>query len=241
MNLSLNRPQIRIGINNQQYAIAMSILRHKGRKFKMKNLENNKVNIAGVICSDFNYSHTLCGEKFYIADLEVERTSGKSDIIPIMVSDRMIKIEDLTGVSVEILGQFRSYNKNIDGKTKLLLTVFVLEIEVLENFTYNNNNVELIGYLCKEPIYRKTPLGREIVDILLAVNRQCRKTDYIPCICWGRNARYVGDLSVGTKISIAGRIQSRTFLKKIDEETTEERVAYELSASKVEVIEESEE
>lgn len=205
----------------------------------MKNLENNKVNIAGVICSDFKYSHTLCGEKFYIAHLEVERTSGKSDIIPIMVSDRMIKIEDLTGVSVEILGQFRSYNKHIDGKSKLLLTVFALEIEVMENFMYNNNNVELIGYLCKEPIYRKTPLGREIVDILLAVNRQCRKTDYIPCICWGRNARYVGDLSVGTKISIAGRIQSRTFLKKIDEETTEERVAYELSASKVEVVEES--
>ena len=206
----------------------------------MKNLENNKVNIAGVICSDFTYSHTLCGEKFYIADLEVERTSGNSDIIPIMVSDRMIKIEDLTGVSVEITGQFRSYNKNIDGKTKLLLTVFVLEIEVLENFTYNNNNVELVGYICKEPIYRTTPLGKEITDVLLAVNRQCRKTDYIPCICWGRNARYVGDLSVGTKISISGRIQSRTFLKKIDEETTEERVAYELSASKVEVIEESE-
>ena len=205
----------------------------------MKNLENNKVNIAGVICSDFNYSHTLCGEKFYIADLEVERRSGKSDIIPIMVSDRMIKIEDLTGVAVEILGQFRSYNKHIDGKSKLLLTVFALEIEVLENFTYNNNNVELIGYLCKEPIYRKTPLGREIVDILLAVNRQCRKTDYIPCICWGRNARYVGNLEIGTKISISGRLQSRTFLKKIDEETTEERVAYELSASKVEVVEES--
>lgn len=206
----------------------------------MKNLENNKVNIAGVICSDFNYSHTLCGEKFYIADLEVERTSGKSDIIPIMVSDRMIKIEDLTGVSVEITGQFRSYNKNIDGKTKLLLTVFALEIEFLENFTYNNNNVELIGYICKEPIYRTTPLGKEIADFLLAVNRQCGKSDYIPCICWGRNARYVGNLDIGTKISIEGRLQSRTFLKKIDEETTEERVAYELSASKVEVVKESE-
>ena len=204
----------------------------------MKNLENNKVNIAGVICSDFTYSHTLCGEKFYIADLEVERTSGNSDIIPIMVSDRMIKIEDLTGVSVEITGQFRSYNKNIDGKTKLLLTVFVLEIEVLENFTYNNNNVELVGYICKEPIYRTTPLGKEITDVLLAVNRQCRKTDYIPCICWGRNAKYVGDLTVGTKINIAGRIQSRTFTKKIDEDTYEERIAYELSASKVEVVEE---
>ena len=207
----------------------------------MKNLENNKVNIAGVICSDFNYSHTLCGEKFYIADLEVERTSGKSDIIPIMVSDRMIKIEDLTGVAVEITGQFRSYNKHIDGKSKLVLTVFVYEIEVLENVMYNNNNVELIGYICKEPIYRKTPLGREIADVLLAVNRQCGKSDYIPCICWGRNARYVGNLPIGTKISIAGRVQSRTFLKKIDEETTEERVAYELSASKVEVVEESEE
>ena len=205
----------------------------------MKNLENNKVNIAGVICSDFKYSHTLCGEKFYIADLEVERTSGKSDIIPIMVSDRMIKIEDLTGVSVEITGQFRSYNKNIDGKTKLLLTVFVLEIEFLENFTYNNNNVELIGYICKEPIYRTTPLGKEIADVFVAVNRDYGKSDYIPCICWGRNARYVGNLDIGTKISIAGRLQSRTFLKKIDEETTEERVAYELSASKVEAVEES--
>ena len=204
----------------------------------MKNLENNQVNIAGVICSDFTYSHTLCGEKFYIADLEVERRSGKSDIIPIMVSDRMIKIEDLTGVSVEITGQFRSYNKHIDGKSKLLLTVFALEIEVMENFMYYNNNVELIGYICKEPIYRKTPLGREIADVLLAVNRQCGKSDYIPCICWGRNARYVGNLPVGTKISISGRIQSRTFLKKIDEDTTEERVAYELSASKVEVVEE---
>ena len=205
----------------------------------MKNLENNKVNIAGVICSDFNYSHTLCGEKFYIADLEVERRSGKSDIIPIMVSDRMIKIEDLTGVAVEILGQFRSYNKHIDGKSKLLLTVFALEIEVLENFTYNNNNVELVGYICKEPIYRTTPLGKEIADVLLAVNRSYGKSDYIPCICWGRNARYVGNLEIGTKISISGRLQSRTFLKKIDEETTEERVAYELSASKVEVVEES--
>lgn len=205
----------------------------------MKNLENNKVNIAGVICSDFNYSHTLCGEKFYIAYLEVERTSGKSDIIPIMVSDRMIKIEDLTGVSVEILGQFRSYNLHIDGKSKLLLTVFALEIEFLENIMYNNNNIELIGYICKEPIYRTTPLGKEISDVLLAVNRSYGKSDYIPCICWGRNARYVGNLPIGTKISIAGRLQSRTFLKKIDEETTEERVAYELSASKVEVVEES--
>ena len=205
----------------------------------MKNLENNKVNIAGVICSDFNYSHTLCGEKFYIADLEVERTSGKSDIIPIMVSDRMIKIEDLTGVSVEILGQFRSYNLHIEGKSKLLLTVFALEIEFLENVMYNNNNIELVGYICKEPIYRTTPLGKEIADVLLAVNRSYGKSDYIPCICWGRNARYVGNLPIGTKISIAGRLQSRTFLKKIDEETTEERVAYELSASKVEVVEES--
>lgn len=205
----------------------------------MKNLENNKVNIAGVICSDFNYSHTLCGEKFYIAYLEVERTSGKSDIIPIMVSDRMIKIEDLTGVSVEILGQFRSYNLHIEGKSKLLLTVFALEIEFLENVMYNNNNIELVGYICKEPIYRTTPLGKEIADVLLAVNRSYGKSDYIPCICWGRNARYVGNLPIGTKISIAGRLQSRTFLKKIDEETTEERVAYELSASKVEVVEES--
>lgn len=207
----------------------------------MKNLENNKVNIAGVICSDFKYSHTLCGEKFYIADLEVERTSGKSDIIPIMVSDRMIKIEDLTGVSVEILGQFRSYNKNIDGKTKLLLTVFVLEIEFLENFTYNNNNVELIGYICKEPIYRTTPLGREIADVMLAVQRKYGKSDYIPCIAWGRNARFVGNLEMGQQIKIKGRIQSRDYQKKLDDGTIVERTCNEVSISSVELVEETEE
>ena len=207
----------------------------------MKNLENNKVNIAGVIYSNFEYSHTILGEKFYTAYLEVERQSEKVDIIPITVSDRMIKIEDLTGVAVEILGQYRSYNKHIDGKSKLLLSVFVLELEVLENVMYNYNDVELIGYICKEPIYRVTPLGKEIADILVAVNRDYNKSDYIPCICWGRNAKYVRNLLVGTKINIAGRIQSRTFTKKIDEDTYEERIAYELSASKVEVVEESEE
>lgn len=207
----------------------------------MKNLENNKVNIAGVICSNFNYSHTILGEKFYIADLEVERTSGKVDIIPIMVSDRLIKIEDLTGAFVEITGQFRSYNKHINGISKLSLTVFVLDFEVLENVIYNNNKIELIGNICKEPTYRVTPLGKEIADVLVAVNRDYNKSDYIPCICWGRNARYVGDLSVGTKINISGRVQSRTFMKKIDENTYEERIAYELSASKVEVVEESSE
>ena len=200
----------------------------------MKILENNKVNIAGVICSDFEYSHTILGEKFYTAYLEVERQSCVSDIIPIMVSDRLIKIEDLTGVAVQITGQFRSYNKH----SKLLLTVFALELEVSENVMYNNNDVELIGYICKEPICRVTSLGKEIADVLVAVNRDYNKSDYIPCICWGRNARYVGDLSVGTKINIAGRIQSRKFVKKFDEDNYEERIAYELSASKVEVVEE---
>ena len=207
----------------------------------MKNLENNKVHIAGVVCSNFEYSHTILGEKFYTAYLEVERQSEKTDILPFTVSDRMMKIEDLTGVAVEILGQFRSYNKHIDGKSKLLLSVFVLELEVLENVMYNNNDAELNGYICKEPIYRVTPLGKEIADILVAVNRDYNKSDYILCICWGRNAKYVKDLSVGTKINIAGRIQSRKFIKKIDEYTYEERIAYELSASKVEVVEESEE
>ena len=209
---------------------------------KKQTIENNQVTIVGKISSGFIYSHEIYGEGFYMVEVETERLSDAADIIPVMVSERLLDVsKDYTGTFVSIYGQFRSYNKHDGDRSKLFLSVFVREIEFIDTIDINaiSNQVFLDGYICKEPIYRKTPLGREIADVLLAVNRPYGKSDYIPCICWGRNARYVGNLDIGTKISIAGRVQSRTFLKKIDEETTEERVAYELSASKVEVVEES--
>lgn len=201
-------------------------------------VENNQVTISGEIASGFNFSHEIYGEKFYIVDVNVQRMSDSSDIIPVMVSDRLVDIsEDYTGQFVSVTGQFRSYNKQYGEKKRLVLSVFAREFELLsENeVCLYDNHIFLDGYICKEPAYRKTPLGREIADLLLAINRPYGKTDYIPCICWGRNASYVGKLKVGEHCAVWGRIQSRTYNKKIDEEHFEERTAYELSVSKLEV------
>ncbi len=202
-------------------------------------LENNTVSLIGEIVSDFKNSHEVFGKKFYLADLKVQRTSDACDVIPIMVSDRLFAIEgSCVGCCVEIKGQFRSYNRHGEAKTKLLLSVFVLEINFVDAIvvSHDSNLINLEGFICKAPVYRQTPLGREITDILLAVNRSYGKSDYIPCICWGRNARYVKDLQVGEKLKITGRIQSRIYMKKIDEEHSEERTAYEVSISRLEVI-----
>lgn len=206
----------------------------------MKNIENNKVTVSGVICSGFEFDHKLYGENFYMAYIETARESGTVDTIPFIVSERMIKIEDLTGVRAIINGQFRSYNKHMDNGNRLILSVFVRDIQEDELPFGDMNQIELEGYVCKQPVYRKTPLGREIADLLLAVNRPYGKTDYIPCICWGRNARYASTLKVGNCLSVCGRIQSRKYLKKISEEEFETRVAYEVSVSKLEVLNDEE-
>lgn len=208
-----------------------------------KRIENNKVTISGEIASGFNFSHEIYGEKFYIVDVNVQRMSYACDIIPVMVSDRLIDVaEDYIGQFVSVTGQFRSYNKHDEGKNLLVLSVFAREFELLsENeVCLYDNNIFLEGYICKEPVYRKTPLGREIADLLLAVNRPYGKSDYIPCICWGRNARYVSGLETGTCMKVWGRIQSRTYIKKLDDENSEERIAYEVSVSKLEVHEDEE-
>lgn len=205
-------------------------------------IENNQVTISGEIASGFNFSHETYGEKFYIVDVNVQRMSDACDIIPATVSERLIDVyDDYTGQFVSVTGQLRSYNKQYGEKKRLVLSVFAQEFDLLgEDVEINNDNhIFLDGYICKEPIYRKTPFGREIADILLAVNRPYGKSDYIPCICWGRNARYAGNLKVGERCAIEGRIQSRIYIKTLDDGSTEERTAYEVSVSKLEVVEDA--
>ncbi len=207
-------------------------------------IKNNRVTISGEIVSDFVFSHEVFGEGFYISNLSSKRTSGTADVIPIMVSDRLVDVKaDWKGRQVKIEGQFRSYNKHEEGRNRLVLSVFAREFEEIEEspFSEDENHIFLDGYICKEPIHRTTPLGREIADILIAVNRPYHKCDYIPCIAWERNARFANGLEVGTHITIEGRIQSREYKKRIGDDEYEIRTAYEVSASKINVVEETKE
>jgi primosomal replication protein N len=205
-----------------------------------KVFDNNQVSIAGEVMSDFTYSHDVFGEGFYLLEVAVSRLSDSFDIIPLMVSERLIDVtRDYKGKQVEVTGQFRSYNRHEGEKNKLVLSVFVREIKVCEeNYeSQKPNYIFLDGFICKPPVYRKTPLGREIADILLAVNRPYGKSDYIPCISWGRNARYAENFTVGGHLHVWGRIQSREYQKKISETQAEKRTAYEVSVSKLEYME----
>ena len=202
-----------------------------------KVMENNRVTVIGTIVSDFTFSHAVFGEGFYLVDLSVNRLSEQADVIPLMVSERLMDVtRDYRGCTIEADGQFRSYNRHEGVKNRLVLSVFVREVQFLEEFTdyTKTNQIFLDGYICKEPIYRKTPLGREIADLLVAVNRPYGKSDYIPCIAWGRNARFASGFSVGTRIQIWGRVQSREYTKKLSETECEKRTAYEISVSKLE-------
>lgn len=196
-------------------------------------LNNNKVYIEGEVCSEPIFSHESYGENFFEFDLRVSRLSTIYDIIPITISERLLIDGGITiGKHIAVSGQFRSYNKLDDGKSKLMLTVFVREF--LPYNLDNPNSIEIIGFVCKPPVYRTTPFKREIADVLLAVNRSYNKSDYLPCIAWGRNARLVKNLSVGDKVSVTGRIQSREYQKKIGDDVVT-KVAYEVSLSRVEL------
>ncbi len=204
-----------------------------------KIIENNQVSIVGEVVSDFSFSHEVFGEGFYMLNVSVKRLSDSCDVIPLMISERLIDVnEDYRGLYIRAAGQFRSYNRHEEKKNRLVLSVFVRELEFIEEEVENakTNQIFLDGFICKMPVYRKTPLGREIADILLAVNRPYGKSDYIPCICWGRNARFASGFEVGGHTQIWGRIQSREYMKKIDEEESERRVAYEVSVSKLEYL-----
>ena len=211
--------------------------------------ENNQLVLIGKVTSEKRFSHEIYGEKFYIFDLSVPRLSGNADNIPITISERLLVEEDLKiGKNVIIEGQFRSYNSYENEKNRLVLTVFAKEIkfgnEDEEEFKpskeNSSNEVILDGFICKKPIYRKTPFGREIADVLLAVNRAYNKSDYIPCIAWGRNARFCENIPVGTEVRVIGRVQSRQYEKKYEDGTSEVRIAYEVSVASLEVIDQAE-
>ena len=211
-------------------------------------LENNYLTLVGKVTGEKKFSHEIYGEKFYTFNLSIPRLSGNADIIPITISERLITDEMLTeGNKLLIKGQFRSYNSYENERNKLILTVFAKDVvEVEENEEDNeivkkdsiSNEVVLIGFICKKPIYRQTPFGREIADILLAVNRAYNKSDYIPCIAWGRNARFSQNLEVGTKVKVVGRVQSREYEKKHEDGTVETKIAYEVSIGSLEIVEE---
>ena len=199
------------------------------------NLQNNIVSISGRVMGEPEYSHEIYGEKFYEVTLCVKRLSGMDDLLPISVSEHLLSQDFHEGKYVTVTGQFRSYNKTVGDKSKLMLTVFVRDVLPYDS-TVNPNTLELTGYICKPPVYRTTPFNREICDVLLAVNRQYNKSDYIPCIVWGRNARFAGSLSVGERINVVGRVQSRNYQKKLPDETVVTRTAYEVSVSKITVV-----
>ena len=215
-------------------------------------LENNYLTLVGKVTGEKKVSHEIYGERFYVFNLEIERLSGNADIIPITVSERIITDEMLSqGRKLLVKGQFRSYNSYENEKNRLILTVFakdVIELQETKSEEENEmtkkdmvtNEVVLVGYICKKPIYRQTPFGREIADVLLAVNRAYNKSDYIPTIAWGRTARFCQNLEIGTKVKIVGRVQSRMYEKRHEDGTTENRVAYEVSVGSLEVVEEKE-
>ncbi len=213
-------------------------------------LENNYLTLVGKVTGEKKFSHEIYGEKFYTFSLSIPRLSGNSDIIPITISERLITEETLTeGKKLLVKGQFRSYNSYENEKNRLILTVFAKDIQEIEEIAgeeeneivkkeETTNEVVLIGFVCKKPIYRQTPFGREIADLLLAVNRAYNKSDYIPTIAWGRNARFCQNLEVGAQVKIVGRVQSRQYEKKHEDGTSEIKIAYEVSVCSLELINE---
>ena len=204
-------------------------------------LQNNQVVVEGEIVSEFEYSHEVFGEGFYYVKLKVSRLSESNDIIPLLISERIIDVDQsYLGQYMEVRGQFRSFNQHVGHKNHLILSLFVREYVLLDHLdNLEPNMIFLDGYICKEPVYRVTPFGREIADILLAVNRAYSKSDYIPCICWGRNARYARTLPVGSRVRLWGRIQSREYQKKLNDLDVIKLIAYEVSVSKMEYFQET--
>ncbi len=198
-----------------------------------EQMNNNKVILSGEVVSQPEFSHEMYGEGFYEFNLKVKRLSNTFDIIPVTVSERLMNDANIkVGEKISGEGQFRSYNKMQDNKSKLMLTMFLREFLPYDE-NADHNHIEITGYVCKEPIYRTTPFKREICDLLLAVNRNYNKSDYLPCIAWGRNARYVKNFNVGDKVKVSGRVQSREYQKKLDNDEVVTRTAFEVSLSKI--------
>lgn len=205
------------------------------REFMDNLLENNKIYLEGSVISPLEFSHEMYGEGFYTFYMDVQRLSDAKDKLYVTVSERLIQGMDLS-ISSEIVveGQLRSYNKFVDGCNRLILTVFARNIICCNERSKNPNQIFLNGYICKAPVYRTTPFGREISDMLVAVNRTYNKSDYIPAIAWGRNSRFCQNLNVGDNIKVWGRLQSREYQKKVSDEEVKKKIAYEVSISKME-------
>lgn len=201
------------------------------------NLVNNRIWLEGKVVDEPKFSHEMFGEGFYNFDIEVMRLSDSKDVLSVTISERiMVGIDFSIGTEIMLEGQLRSYNKIVDGKNKLILTVFARNVTPCTERSKNPNEIYLDGYICKQPLYRTTPFGREIADVLLAVNRAYNKSDYIHTIAWGRNSRFCKNLQVGDNIRVWGRLQSREYQKKISETEKVTKVAYEVSVSKMEKV-----
>ncbi len=197
--------------------------------------ETNKAVLQGVIMTELKFSHKSYGESFYLFEVGIGRKSGYRDEIKVVISERLIwDINLAMGMRVKVEGQIRTYNEESDGRSRLNIVVFTRGIQIIAEDELDENYIYLEGFLCKAPIRRTSPLGRELCDIMLAVNRMYNKSDYIPCIAWGRNATYAGGLEVGTKLSIIGRIQSREYKKRDTDGNIINRIAYEVSILKIE-------
>ena len=202
----------------------------------------NIIHLRGEICQNLQFGHELFGEQFYTTTLRVPRLSGAEDFLPITLSERLLMSEPITaGSMLSLEGQLRSYNKVIEGSGRLLITAFAQRRINTEEDEENPNRVQLTGALCKPPSYRTTPFGREIADLMLAVNRSYGKSDYIPCITWGRTARYAANLHIGDKVQIVGRFQGRAYQKQLPDGTTLNKVAYEVSVSRLAALREEKE
>ena len=206
------------------------------------DISNNQAQVTGVIMDEFTFNHEIYAEKFYTFTLSIPRLSGTDDSVHVMVSERLLSGEDFkVGDCVDIEGQFRSYNSYEDnGDNRLVLTIFAKDIKRnTDEKNHNPNVLYLNGYICKPPIYRTTPFGREITDLLIAVNRSYNKSDYIPVIAWGRNARYCKNFEVGTRVRVYGRIQSRTYQKRLSDDEIITKTAYEVSVNRLERVDDN--
>ena len=200
-----------------------------------QEMYNNRVTLSGEVVNEPEFSHEIMGEGFYDLSVAVKRLSGQDDIVPLTVSERIMQDTPIEiGNLIGVIGQLRSYNKLVGEKSKLVLKVFVREF--CEPDLTSPNKIELTGFVCKPPVYRTTPFKREIADLLIAVNRAYNKSDYIPAIAWGRNARYANSFAVGEKVFVEGRIQSRIYQKQLFDGSVEDRTAYEVSVSKIELM-----
>lgn len=189
----------------------------------------NQVRLCGTMETAPGFSHENHGRQFYSFVLGVERLSGTVDRLRILADLELLEQADCAwGERVLVTGQIRSYNQISDTGRHLIISVYANGLELTDEAP--DNQVQLTGVLCRDPVYRRTPLGREICDGMLAVSRPCRRTDYLPCIFWGRTAREMARLTSGARISLTGRLQSREYTKLLEDGSSLRRTAYEISA-----------